>query len=135
MMKFLVLIFLLCSLILESSILNLPLILLVLIPLTVIYRNYLIFIVAIIFGILLDILSFKSIGASSIFFCTFIFLILMYDRRFEITTNYFIIFASFFGSLSFIIFYGYHNIILGTMISVAIGVLVYKILRKFSRVE
>lgn len=129
-MKYIPVILLFAALILQSWILTLPLVLLVLIPIAVIYRNYYAFALAFIFGILLDILSFKTIGVTSIFFCVFIFLIFMYERKFEINTSYFVIFASFLGSFAFIIFYGYSNLILETLVSTIIGLILFQIFKK-----
>lgn len=128
-MKFIPLLFLIISLLLQSSVLSLPLVLLVIIVITVVYKNYFVFVLAFIFGILLDILSFKTIGFSPVFFSIIIFLILMYERKFEIQTNYFVIFSSALGSFLFIIFYGYGNLILGTIVSVGIGVLMFRVFR------
>lgn len=129
-MKFIPSLFLLVSLILEASVTTLPLILLVLICLTVIYKDYSVFFRSLIFGIFLDIFTLKTIGQSSIFFITVMFLILMYQKKFEITTNYFVIFASFFACLSFLFVFGNGNIIAGSIVSVLIGLLMFIFLQK-----
>ena len=126
------LILLLIALFLESSATSLPLVLLVLIPLTVIYRNYTVFILAFIFGIILDIFTFKTVGISSLFFISVIFLILIYEKKFEINTSYFVILASFLSSFFFLLFLGNSNIIAGSLVSVLIGVLIFQSLKKLN---
>lgn len=127
-MKIIPSILLLISLVLEASITTLPLILLVLICITVIYKDYSVFFLALVFGIFLDIFTFKPIGLSSTFFIFIIFLILIYQRKFEITTNYFVFFASFLTSLSFLFLSGNMNIVVQSVISSLIGLLIFNLL-------
>lgn len=127
-MKIIPSILLLISLVLEASITTLPLILLVLICITVIYKDYSVFFLALVFGIFLDIFTFKPIGLSSTFFISIIFLILIYQRKFEITTNYFVFFASFLTSLSFLFLSGNMNIVVQSVISSLIGLLIFNLL-------
>ena len=121
---------LLIALFLESSVTSIPLVLLVLISFTVIYRNYSVFIMAFIFGLILDILTFKTVGISSLFFISVMFLILIYEKKFEIKTNYFVILASFLGSFFFLFIFGYGNIILQSFLSILIGLLIFQVLNK-----
>ena len=113
----------------EAWAISLPLVMLVLIPVTVIYKDNLLFVLAFVFGILLDMLSFKTIGYSSAFFCILIFLILMYERKFEIHSNYFVIFAAAISSLFFGVFYNYPNIFLGTIVSTILAVTIYMLFK------
>ena len=121
---------LLIALFLESSVVSLPLVLLVLISFTVIYRNYPVFILAFIFGIILDVLTFKTVGMSSLFFTIVIFLILIYEKKFEIKTNYFIILASFLASFFFLLIFKNSNLILQSFFSILIGLLIFQVLNK-----
>ncbi len=119
------------SLILESSLTTIPLVFVFLLCLTVVYKENFLFFLAFIFGILLDVLSFKTIGTSSIFFVTFLFLILTYQRKFEIRTYPFILISSFLGSLGYLLFVGYTNsIIFQSVISSFLGVLIFYFLNK-----
>lgn len=126
------LVLLLIALFLEISVTNIPLVLLILIPTCIVYRNYSIFIMAFIFGILLDILTFKTVGLSSLFFISVMFLILIYEKKFEIKTNYFVILASFLGSILFILIFGHRYLIETSIISVLIGLLIFQVLNKLN---
>lgn len=128
-MKIIPSILLLIFLVLEASITTLPLILLILICITVIYKDYSVFFLALVFGIFLDIFTFKTIGLSSILFIIVIFLILIYQRKFEITTNYFVLFASFLASLFFLFLSGNMNIVVQSVISSLIGLLIFNLLQ------
>lgn len=129
---FLSFILLFISLILESSITTIPLIFISLLCLTVVYKDNFPFFLAFVFGVFFDILSFKTLGASSLFFVAFLFLVLIYQRKFEIRTYPFILISSFLGSLFYLLLFSYHNlIILQSLLSAAIGLLVFRILLKF----
>ena len=131
-MKFLAIILLSLALILEASLTTIPFILLVLLCLIVLSKENWLFILAFAFGLLLDLLSFKTIGFSSAFLTAFLFLVLLYQSKFEITTGYFVLIASFLGSFAFLFLQGYtSSIILETVISSVIGLLLFKLLQKF----
>ncbi len=129
-MKYLPIFIFIVSLLLECFVINIPLVLVSLIALTVIKKNYQMFFAGFILGIFLDILSFRTVGVSSLFFITFIFLILLYEKKFEITTNYFVILASFVGSFAFIFINHLHNLFLSSVISVFLGLMLFNIYKK-----
>jgi cell shape-determining protein MreD len=83
-----------------------------------------------IFGILLDLVSFKTLGISSIFFITFLFFVLLYQSKFEIATNTFVLVTSFLGSLGYLILIGYHDsLIFQAILSSIIGLLLFKLIQ------
>lgn len=128
---FLSIVLLLISLILESSLTTIPLVFVVLLCLTVVYKENFLFILAFIFGVLLDILSFNTIGVSSTFFVASIFLVLIYQKKFEITTYPFVLIASFLGSFSFLFLLGFSDLrIFQSLISSFLGVSLFHFLRK-----
>jgi hypothetical protein len=134
-MRFFFVILLTLTLILEISLTTLPLVFLMLLVLTAIFKDNFLFIMALIFGIFLDLMLFRTIGFSSIFFATAIFLVLLYQSKFEISTNSFIIFASFLGSFCFLLIYGItSNIIWETIISVILGLSMFKLLQRVNRI-
>ncbi|MGA2911580.1 MAG: rod shape-determining protein MreD [Candidatus Levyibacteriota bacterium] len=133
-MKFLAVILLSLALVLEASLTTLPLIFLVLLCLMVILRENWLFVLAFIFGLLFDLLSFKTLGVTSAFLVLFLFLVLLYQSKFEITTGYFMLIASFLGSLLFLFLQGYtRSIILESILSVIIGLLLFKIMQRLPR--
>lgn len=131
-MKLLIIILLTLSLILESSITTIPLIVPVLVVSTVILRDYAVFLFAFVFGILLDILSFNTVGISSVFFSFLVFLILIYERKFEINTPSFIIFSTLLSSFLFLIFFQRGNLIIQPLISTVIGIILFAVFKKLT---
>src|ERR1035437_272195 len=130
-MKFLALVLLLLALIFEVSLTTIPFIFLVSLCLIVIIKQSWLFAAAFVFGLLFDILSFKTIGSSSAFLVLFLFLVLLYQSKFEITTGYFVAIASFFGSFLFLFLQGYtHAIILQSILSAIIGLILFKTMQK-----
>ena len=118
-MKFLLLLSLVFALILESSITTLPLIFVVLLVFTLIYKKSSIFLFAFLFGIIFDILSFRTIGLSGIFLSVVLFFVLI---------------SSFIGSLGFLIFLGYNNsVILQSAVSSFLGLVLFKLLKGLAK--
>lgn len=126
---FLLLIF---FLILEVAVVSFPFILVVLIAATVVLKDYYSFFLAFLFGLLLDILTFQTIGVSSIFFTVLVFLIFSYQKKFEITTNYFVITVCFLASILFSFIFGLSNIIFQSIVSVILGVLIFNSLQRIN---
>lgn len=133
-MKFLAIILLLLALVLEVSITTLPFIFLVLLCLTVILRVNWLFLLAFIFGLLFDAASFKTIGTSSAFLVIVLFLVLLYQSKFEITTGYFVLISSFVGSLLFLFLQGYVQFIfVQAAVSSIIALLLFKSIQKLNK--
>mgnify|MGYP002336000011 FL=1 len=135
-MKFLAFILLLIALVFEVSLTTLPLIFLVLLTLAVVIKENWIFLFAFIFGVLFDLISFKTIGISSAYFIIFIFLVLLYQKKFEISTIYFVLTSSFLGSFGFLLILGYNNsILLQAFVSSLIGVFIFIAFKRFMRLD
>jgi len=132
-MKLAAIIIFLFSLFLESSITTLPLVFLTLLCFAVLTRKDWIFVIAFIAGLALDALSFRALGQSSLYFILYIFLVFLYERKFEISTKYFIFIASFLGSFGFLIIFSYNNVVLQSLISSIIGVLIFSIFSRFHK--
>jgi cell shape-determining protein MreD len=93
------------------------------------------FALAFVFGLLFDLLSFKTLGFSSALLILFLFLVLLYQSKFEITTGYFVAIASFLGSFSFLFLQGYtHLILFQAILSAIIGLLLFKLIQRFNKV-
>ena len=135
-MKLLSLFFLILALIFESSLTTIPLIFIVLLCLTIIFKQNSIFAFAFLFGLLFDLISFKTLGISSVYFLIFLFLVLIYQSKFEITTNTFIVVACFLGSLGFLLLMGYNNnIVLQAILSSIIGLILFNLIQRVNKIE
>ena len=131
-MKSILIVLFLLSIFLQSSVTTIPLFFLVLLSFFVLERKEWIFFLAFLGGIVLDVLSFRNIGESSIFFVLFLFLVSLYERKFETATVYFIFVSSLLGSILFLgLFYNTGSLILESIISSLLGVLIFVTLSKF----
>jgi cell shape-determining protein MreD len=132
-------IFLTCILILavllEGSLTPLPLVLVTLLCLTIVKPDSYAFGAAFIAGIFLDIFALRQIGVSSIFFLTFIFLILLYQRKYEIYSYPFVIVATGIGSALFLSVFGYGNVLLLSGVSVLAAFLLFVCIRLIAQYE
>lgn len=89
----------------EGGIFSLPLTLCVLLCLMLRVKKAWVFIPSLLFGIILDILLFRDVGSTGLFFSAFLLLILLYERKFTIETYPFVIGVSgIFGALYALIF-------------------------------
>lgn len=131
-MKLLILILLIIALILESSVTTASLIIPIIVVATVLLRDSVVFLLAFIFGILLDILGFKMVGVTSLFLTFLVFLILMYEKKFEIQTPSFIIFSTFLSSFIFLIIFQRGNLIFQSIFSTLIAYILFEVLRRVS---
>jgi hypothetical protein len=132
-MKLLAFMLLIIALILEACLTTIPFVFLVLLCLLVLLRENWLFVFAFGFGLVLDLVGFKTPGLSSTFFVIFLFLVLLYQSKFEIATNAFIFFASLIGSFGYLVFLGYNNsLILQTILSSVIGLVLFKLIQKLT---
>jgi cell shape-determining protein MreD len=130
-MKYFALLLLLLALVFEVSLTTIPFVFLVLLCLMVIFRGNWLFAVAFIFGLLFDFLSFRTVGISSSFLVLVLFLVLLYQSKFEITTAYFVAIASFLGSLLFLMLQGYtHLIFVQAIVSSVLAVGLFELLKR-----
>ena len=130
-MKLSSLLLLILALILEVSLTTIPLVFLVLLCLAVLQKDVIIFPIAFLFGIFLDLFTFQTLGTTSAILITFLFLVLLYQRKFEIATNYFIFASSFLGSLIILLILGNTgSIILESIISSLIGIVLFKTIQR-----
>ncbi len=116
---------------LEGTVTTLPLLLVLLLCLTIVKRDAVVFPVAFGVGLFLDVLTAKTVGLSSIFFILFVFLILLYQRKYEINSYPFVFFASFVGSSIFLLFFGYGGWFLQAIINSFIALVLFGTVRYY----
>lgn len=126
------LILLIIAIFLEGSVISLPLVLVFLLCLAIWKRDGIAFPIAFAAGLLLDILVVRTIGMSSLFFVVFVFLIFLYQRKYEINSYPFVAFAAFFGSIVFLLIFGYRGWFWQSLISSLIASILFMILRSRS---
>ncbi len=120
------------ALLLEGAVTTVPLVLICLLCLLLVKRGPSVFAVAFLAGMFLDILTVKVLGTSSLFFIIFLFLILLYQRKYEINSYPFVAAAAFLGSVLFLLVFGYGNWFWQSVISSLLALLLFGVLKGFS---
>lgn len=120
------------ALLVESTILQVPLILILLVLFFVICKDARIFPLAFGMGLLIDIFLFKPVGVSSIFFISFLFFVSLYDRKYEIRTLPFIMLSILIGSLLYGLLMGYIHLVISLSLSLLLAVCLYMLIHFFA---
>jgi cell shape-determining protein MreD len=112
------------SILLEATILKLPLAFILLLCYSVLKRTEKVFLSAFFAGLLLDIFTLRSPGISSIFFLLFFAFVLLYQRKYEIKSYPFMLVSSFAGVYLYSIIFDLRSPFIlagtGTVIALAI---------------
>src|SRR5882724_4709879 len=127
-MKFLLGILLAIFILLEGTVTTLPLVLVFLLCITILKRDGVIFPIAFVAGLLLDLLTVQTVGEKSIFLIVFVFLVLLYQRKYEINSYPFVVFAAFFGSLGFGLLFAIGNVFGQALLSALVASILFMIL-------
>jgi cell shape-determining protein MreD len=117
------------SVFLEGTVFMVPLVLICLLCLAILKKDSVVYLVGFFSGIFLDILTVQTVGQRSIFFIVFIFLILLYQRKYEINSYPFVAASGFFGSLIYSFIFGYSHFFWWSLISCLIASILFMVLR------
>lgn len=98
MMQKILLAFLVFALLLEGTITSLPLVLLMLIFIATRFYHGNIFAIAFFAGLILDVMLVRHLGETSVYFLLILFLICMYERKYEISSPLFVTIITFVAS-------------------------------------
>ncbi len=123
-------ILLLVSIFLESTLITVPLTLLLIIFAAVTVKNNDIFILAFLGGLLLDFLTLGTIGLSSAFFVLFVTIIFLYQKKFEISSLNFIALISFLGSIIYLFLTNSNHLISEALVATIIMISSFFIFKK-----
>ena len=97
---------LIISILMEATVTTIPLTLLIILTAAIIFRTNEVFILAFISGLFLDILTLYSLGWSSMYFIILVFVIFLYQKKFEIETLHFVIASSLLASFGYLLIQG-----------------------------
>jgi hypothetical protein len=120
---------LIISLFLEGTLASLPLVFVCLLCLTIVLRSSVLFLVAFLAGILLDVFALRSVGETSMFLLGAIFLLFLYQRKYEINSYPFVLLASFIGSLLYLFFFGYPYAFLQAILCTIFAAIVFTFIK------
>ena len=114
-------------LILSSSLTTIPLSIIILVVCAVIFRESWVFFAAFLLGLYLDLMLIRPLGYTSLMFTIFVFLIRLYERKFETQTLSFVLLSSFLGSLVYLMIFEYNNVLFQSLINSFLAVLFFKL--------
>jgi cell shape-determining protein MreD len=117
----------------EGVLTTLPLTLLFLLCLTVMKRQEWIFPLAFTAGVLLDFFALRPVGVTSLFFISYIFLLLLYQRKYETATMPFVIIASFLGSVGYLLLIRQPSFFIQGLLSMVIAAGAFYCYRKVNK--
>ena len=121
---------LIIALILEGAVTTVPLVLVLLLCLTIIKRDGSVFPVAFFAGFFLDVMTVRTLGSSSLFLILFVLLILLYQRKFEITSSLFVGAAAFFGSILYIALFRHGGWFFPSLIALVFALVIFGMVKK-----
>lgn len=124
---FLIITVCLVAIFLETTFISLPFVLISLLLLGVIFKEAWIFPAAFLSGIFLDMLSFRAIGVSSLFFILMLGGIFLYQRKFEIQSIFFVGISTLIISFINLSIFGSINSFLEALISTLFAFVVFYI--------
>ncbi|MBI2443197.1 MAG: hypothetical protein HYV40_04815 [Candidatus Levybacteria bacterium] len=116
---------LLLAVIVEGTVVSLPFVLSLLIVFHIVYRSWWVLVAAFVAGLLLDSMLFRQLGQSSLLFLSLLFLMIVYERRFEVQSKLFFLLAQGFGISSYLLFFGSSAFVLQTLLIVLFGCIVF----------
>ena len=90
------------SILLESTLTTLPLTLIIILFSAVVIRKNEIFLLAFLAGLFLDFLTLETLGLSSLYFVSMVYVVFLYQKKFEIETLYFVTTFSFLGAFGYL---------------------------------
>ena len=129
-------ILILISTIIQASATTLPLVILFFLNAAVVAKKTWIFPMAFLAGLVLDVLLLNPLGGTSIFLVILLFVVLLYDKKFDIQTFPFVFLASFIGSLIYFIVIGHtSNIFIQAIISAVVSTLSFFLLVLFNKIN
>ena len=79
-------------------------------------------------GLFLDLVLIRHIGYTGLVFTIFVFLIRLYERKFETQTATFVFFAAFLGSIFYLKVFGHSNILAQSLVSSLMAILFFRFL-------
>ena len=113
-------------LILSSSLTTIPLSIAILVVCAVIFRESWVFFTAFLIGLFLDLSLTRPLGQTGLVFVLIMFLISLYERKFEAKTGTFVFISTFLGSLVYLMVFKYDNVLIQSLFGALLGILFFK---------
>ena len=114
--------------VLSSSLTTIPLSIAALVVSTVLFKKSWVFFAAFLLGLMLGLYSLRPLGYTSLIFTVLVFIIRLYERKFETQTATFVFLATFLGSTIYLWIFGYQMIFLQAFVNALMAILFFKFL-------
>lgn len=118
---------------LEGVLTSIPILLCLLTVISIHEKSNKIFVLAFVSGVLLDVLRVDPVGLRSIFYTIFLFLIFLYERKFEIDSLPFVFFSSVIGSAAYLFIFHHNMVFLSLLFSGGFSVILFFVARIFQK--
>lgn len=118
-------IILLIAVLIEATFTTIPLSLLLLINFLVLEKKSWVFIAAFLTGLMLDILTLRFLASTGLFFIIFLYVINLYEKKFETANIYFVLFSSFLGAFLYLNIFKISIVLPQALISAILGVVIF----------
>lgn len=116
------------SVFLEGTVTTLPLSLIFLLCFLIVRRSRFIFFSAFLAGLVLDLMRVQPLGSTAIFFLTFLYLVLLYNKKYEINSYPFVAASAFLGSWLYLVIFGYTSALMQAIVSSLIAGVLFAVL-------
>ena len=97
---------------------------------TILSKKPWVFFLALGLGLFLDLISIRALGYTSLALTIFVFILFLYERKFETRTIAFVFISTLLGSAIYLIIFGYQQIFLQSLVNSLLAVLIFKIIQK-----
>jgi cell shape-determining protein MreD len=134
-MYFILLISLFISILFEGALTTMPLAFILLLCYDVLNRSGKVFFSAFLTGLLIDLITVRPLGSTSIFFLLFFAMILLYQKKYEIRSYPFVIVSSFVGSYLYLLLLSDNNSASQALISSLLAIAIFFIGKKLRKKE
>jgi cell shape-determining protein MreD len=113
------------GLFIESSLVAIPFSLIFILLIFINRKDGMVFTIAFLLGIVLDILLIRQVGLTGLFFVVFLFLVSLYDRKYEINTWPFVLLSSFFGAAFYAQLFGTSDVLVTSFVTMIMSVVAF----------
>jgi hypothetical protein len=94
----------------------------------VLFRKSWVFFLAFAIGLFLDLITMRPLGQASLVLTIFVFLLFLYERKFETGTVVFIFLSTFLGDLFYLWLFGYNQVLVQAFISALVTVVFFRVI-------
>lgn len=94
----------------------------------VLFQKSLAFFLALGLGLFLDLTLIRPLGYTSLVFAIFVFILFLYERKFETRTLTFVFFSTFFGSVFYLWIFGYQMVFLQALVNASISIIFFRVM-------